>query len=266
MTEVPAYEIMKEMLESTVIVNYIQPNASRGINRISEGPSAVVRPTARLSATSGTPYDFENPSCGSWGPAAEWVQTLRNSKSGQRSSWNPRRHHFGGLLPELEYIVTDGRDASDFRYVNGPQQSQGQGKEMRLTCTNCSVNWVRSVRQSAAGYGNQCPGCGRQDLFSEVGPIDITYSILRFPVGFPSNPNCTVGFVNLYGVAADDFASRIRPGVVFRARLYGKASRKSRQSAGSGRRRYEQYQYLLLTLGSSAYNPSNRSGFIQIIR
>ena len=259
------YDVMKEMLKSTVIVNYIQPDANRGINRVSEGPSQVVRPTSRLTSDAGTPYDFENPSCGSWGAATEWVTQLRASKRDERGSWNPRRNHFGGLLPELEYIVTDGRDASDFRYVNGPQQSQGQGQEMRLTCTNCAVNWVRSVRQSAAGYGNQCPGCGRSDQFTEVGPIDITYSILRFPVGFPSNPNCTIGFVNLYGVAADDFASRIRPGGRFRARFYGKASRKSRQRSGSGRRRYEQYQYLLLTLGSAAYNQNNRSGFIQIL-
>ncbi len=59
------YDVMKEMLQSTVIVNYIQPGASRGINRISEGPSQVVRPTSRLSSYAGTPYDFENPSCGS---------------------------------------------------------------------------------------------------------------------------------------------------------------------------------------------------------
>jgi DNA-directed RNA polymerase subunit RPC12/RpoP len=163
------YDVMKEMLKSTVIVNYIQPDANRGINRISEGPSQVIRPSSRLTSYAGTPYDFENPSCGSWGPATEWVTQLRNSKRDERGSWNPRRNHFGGLLPELEYIVTDGRDASDFRYVNGPQQSQGQGQEMRLTCTNCGVNWVRSVRQSAAGYGNRCPGCGSADRFTEVG-------------------------------------------------------------------------------------------------
>ena len=111
-------------------------------------------------------------------------------------------------------------------------------------------------------------------LFSEV-PLYIQF---LFPHTYPDDLiklnylmvyfyflYCTIGFVNLYGVAADDFASRIRPGVRFRARFYGKASRKSRQRSGSGRRRYEQYQYLLLTLGSAAYNQNNRSGFIQIL-
>jgi len=261
------YERVEEMLESTVVINYIQEGARRGINRITGEESEIVKPKKSLGSYSGTPYDFENPSCGSWGPLTNWVNELRERKSSQRSGWNNRRNHFGALTPELTYVVTDGRDASDFRYVNGPQQSEGRGQEMRLRCGNCGANWIRSVRQSAAGYGNVCPACGMRDNFSETGPHDITYSILRFPVGFPENPNCTIGFVNLYGDAADDFAARIRPGVLLRARFYGKASRKTRQrSGGRGRRQYEQYNYLLLTLGSAAYNPQQgRSGFIQIV-
>ena len=260
------YESVEGMLESTVVINYIQEGARRGINRITGDASEIIRPRNTLGSYSGTPYDFENPSCGEWGPLTTWVTELRNNKSSQRSGWNNRRNHFGGLTPELTYVVTDGRDASDFRYVNGPQQSEGQGQEMRLNCQNCNGNWVRSVRQSAAGYGNVCPGCGIRDRFSETGPHDITYAILRFPVGFPDNPNCTIGFVNLYGDAADEFAARIRPGTQLSARFYGKASRKSRQrQGGTGRRRYEQYNYLLLTLGSAAYNPTARSGYIQIV-
>jgi len=226
--------------------------------------------TKNLGATGGTPYDIENPPCGSWGELTPWITELRERNQSKAARWNPRRNHFGSLMPVADYVVTDGRDVRDFRFTNGAQYALNDGTEMRLTCQSCNTNWVRSERQSAAGYANRCPSCGTTDRFSETGPHQIQYASLKFPVALASNPTCTIGFVNLYGTEAERMRNSIRPGIRFQARFYGKAGRKSRQRAqGSGGRRgrgYEWYNYLNMTLGSAAYNRSDRtSGFIQIL-
>lgn len=265
----PEFLALEQMLRAsnTSVINW-NPQGT-GMIRQSLVEKVSTKATKNLGASGGTQYDFEDPPCGTWGELSAWVQDLRDRNRSKRGSWNTRRNHFGGLMPEADYVVTDGRDVRDFRFTNGAQYAMNDGEEMRLTCQNCNTNWVRSPRQSAAGYANRCPSCGTRDQFSETGPHQIQYASLKFPVALASNPTCTIGFVNLYGREAEQMRNSIRPGVRFRARFYGKAGKKSRQRPqGSGGRRgrgYEWYNYLNMTLGSAAYNQSNQtSGYITI--
>lgn len=265
----PEFLALEQMLRAsnTSVINW-NPQGT-GMIRQSLVEKVSTKATQKLSATGGTPYDFEDPPCGTWGELSSWVQELRNKHRGRSRSWNPRRNHFGGLMPEADYVVTDGRDVRDFSYTNGARYFENPYQEMRLTCQNCNTNWVRTPRQSAAGYANRCPSCGTRDRFSETGPHDITVGELKFPVALASNPSCTIGWVSLYGREADRLRNSISPGIRFRARFYGKAAQKFQQpptnSQGQRVGRRRKYKILKMTLGSAAYNQSNQaSGYITI--
>ncbi len=268
----PEFLALEQMLRAnnTAVINW-NPQGT-GLTRQTLQEKKTTKASKNLSSTGGTVYDFVDPPCGTWGELTRWVTQLREKNQSKRRSWNPRRNHFGGLMPEMNYVVTDGRDARDFRYTNGALYKENSGEEMRLNCQNCNTGWVRSVRQSAAGYANRCPSCGTTDRFSETGPHSITYGSLTFPVALASNPTCTIGFVNLYGREADRMRNSIRPGVRFQARFYGKAGWRTRAKPPNaqgvrprGRGAYEKYNYLNMTLGSASYNQSaSSSGFITI--
>lgn len=268
----PEFLALEQMLRAnnTAVINW-NPQGT-GLTRQSLQEKKTTKASKNLRKTGGTVYDFVDPSCGDWGALTSWVNNLRRRNSSKRNNWNPRSNHFGGLMPEMQYVVSDGRDARDFRYTNGALYKELDGKEMRLVCQNCNTNWVRSPAQSKAGYANRCPSCGTTDSFSETGPHNIKFPALTFPVALASNPSCTVGFVNLYGREADRMRDSIQPGVRFSARFYGKAGYRYREKPANaqgvrprGRGAYEKYNYLNMTLGSASYNQSaSASGFITI--
>jgi len=262
----PLFVNLSRMLQSNnvSVINW-NPQGT-GLIRQAQLPKVHTKATQRLGTTGGTVYNFVDPPCGSWGELSPWLTALRKKHPNRANSWNPRRNHFGGLMPEATYQVTNGLDVRDSRFTNGGQYAMKDGTEMRLTCrgSGCNTEWKRSERQKNAGYANKCPRCGTKDNFTETGPHQIQYAQLTFPVALVSNPSCTIGFVNLYGQEAERLQDIIAPGVKFKARFYGKAGKRSRQKqTGRG---YEWYNYLLMTLGSAAYNAQNqRTGFIQII-
>lgn len=216
-----------------------------------------------------TPYDVENPKKG-WGTLQGWIDSLRKKHPTDKGWYKKNRKgvqyptkHWGKLVPQQTYVVTDGKDTGNYGYTKGPKTLDREGKMMHLTCKVCSTDWKRSPRQSQGNYLNKCPKCGAVDQFSESGPHKESYKVLRFPVATTgSGQGHTVAFVELTGKAASAFAGKIKPGVKLQLQAYGKASRCYRKIG----KRWKPYNCLLLTLGSAAYNPiSKRSGSVQII-
>ena len=217
-----------------------------------------------------TPYDVENPKQGGWGSLQPWIGKLRKKHPTDKGWWKKGKggksypsKHWGGLVPEDTYVVTDGKDTQNFGYINGPKTMTRDGEMMDLTCRVCNTAWKRTPRQSAANYSNKCPKCGAVGQFNETGPHKQTYKVMRFPVATTgSGQGHTVAFVELTGQAATQFAGQIKPGTKIKLQAYGKASRCYRKIG----KQWKPYNCLLLTLGSAAYNPNqSRTGSIQIL-
>lgn len=216
-----------------------------------------------------TPYDVENPKKG-WGGLKGWIDGMRKKhptkkgwfKKDRRGKWYPAKH-WGKLVPETTYVVTDGKDTGNYGYIKGPKSMTRDGEMMKLKCNVCGTNWKRTPRQSKGNYSNKCPKCGAVSQFNETGPHKETYNVLRFPVAMTgSGQGHTVAFVELTGKSANTMAGKIKPGIKIKMQAYGKASRCYRKIKGQ----WKPYNCLLLTLGSAAYNPDvKRSGTVQIV-